>query len=105
MKTIQPVQSWTNGQVVEATILNAYTISDNLSTSATFWFCIFDDALQQVSQGNLIMTGHDYTAYETNQYAWDWVANQLNLTITGDYIPPTLAPTTDTSGTSGTSGI
>jgi hypothetical protein len=35
------------------------------------------------------MTGADYLAYQTNQYAWDWVANQLNLTITGDYIPPT----------------
>ena len=105
MKTIQPVQSWTNGQVVEATILNAYAIQDNLTTSATFWYAILGNSLQQVSQGNLTMIGDDYTAYQTNQYAWDWIANQLNLTITGDYIPPTLAPTTDTSGTSGTSGI
>jgi len=89
MKTIQPVQSWNNGQVVEATILNAYVIQDNLITSAVFWFGIFDDTMQQVSQGNLTMIGNDYTAYQTNQYAWDWVASTLGLTITGEYVPPT----------------
>jgi hypothetical protein len=88
MKTIQPVQSWNNGKVVEATILNAYVIQDNLTTNASFWFGIFNDTMQQVSQGNLTMTGDDYTAYQTNQYAWDWVASSLKLTITGDYVPP-----------------
>ena len=36
MKTISAVQSWANGQVVEATILDAYAIQDNLTSSATF---------------------------------------------------------------------
>ena len=90
MKTIQPIQSWANGQVVEATILDAYAIQDNLTSSATFWYGIFDDAMEQVSQGNLVMTGSDYTAYLTNQFAWDWVATSLNLTITGDYVPPVI---------------
>ena len=89
MKTIQPVQSWNNGQTVEATILNAYVIQDNLISSATFWYGLFDDAMQQIAQGNLTMTGDDYIAYQTNQYAWDWVANSLGLTITGEYVPPT----------------
>tara|TARA_R110000868_G_scaffold2535_1_gene18325 strand:- start:1243 stop:1551 length:309 start_codon:yes stop_codon:yes gene_type:complete len=88
MKTISAVQSWANGQVVEATILDAYAIQDNLTSSATFWYGIFDDDMGQVFQGNLVMTGSDYTAYLTNQFAWDWVAQQLNLTITGDYVPP-----------------
>lgn len=92
MKTIQPVQSWANGQVVEATILDAYAIQDNLTSSATFWYGIFDDSMGQVSQGNLVMTGSDYTAYLTNQYAWDWIATQLNLTIIGDYVPPVVEP-------------
>jgi len=96
MKTIQPVQSWNNGQVVEATILNAYVIQDNLTTNATFWFGIFDDTMQQVSQGNLTMTGDDYTAYQTNQYAWDWVATTLGLTITGEYVPPVPEPIIET---------
>ena len=88
MKTIQPVQSWANGQVVEATILDAYAIQDNLTSSATFWYGIFDNAMEQVSQGNLVMTGSDYTAYQTNEFAWEWVASTLKLTITGDYVPP-----------------
>lgn len=96
MKTIQSVQSWINGQVVEATILDAYAIQDNLTSSATFWYGIFDDAMGQVSQGNLIMSGSDYTAYQTNQFAWDWVATQLNLTITGDYVPAVVEPIVET---------
>ena len=46
------------------------------------------DAQQQLAQGNLTMTGEDYQAWQTNEYAYDWVAGQLNLTITGDYVPP-----------------
>jgi hypothetical protein len=34
------------------------------------------------------MSGDDYDAWETNEYAYDWVAGQLNLTIIGDYVPP-----------------
>jgi len=34
------------------------------------------------------MDGEAYSQWEVDAYAWDWVAQQLNLTITGDYIPP-----------------
>jgi len=88
MKTIQPVQSWNNGQVVEAIYLNGYAISDNLISSASFYYCIQDETFATVAQGNLTMIGDDYTAYETNQYAWDWIASSLKLTITGDYVSP-----------------
>ena len=88
MKTIEPVSIWDNGQVLEATILNAYCINDNLSTSGTFYYSLLSDAQQQLAQGNLTMTGEDYQAWQTNEYAYDWVAAQLNLTITGDYVPP-----------------
>ena len=88
MKTISPVQSWNNGQAVEAIYLNGYVISDNLISSASFYYCIQDETFATVAQGNLTMTGEDYTAYQTNQYAWDWIASSLKLTITGDYVPP-----------------
>ena len=88
MKTIEPVQIWVNGTQDEGTILNAYCINDNLSTSATFYYSILSDAQQQLAQGNLNMTGDVYQAWQTNEYAYDWVAEQLNLTITGDYVPP-----------------
>ena len=93
MKTIEPVQIWVNGTQDEGTILNAYCINDNLSTSATFYYSILSDAQQQLAQGNLNMTGDVYQAWQTNEYAYDWVAEQLNLTITGDYIPPAPEPT------------
>ncbi len=93
MKTIEPVSIWDNGQVKEAKILNAYAVNVTLGNSATFYYSLSaenDDQTigAQVAQGNLSMTGEAYTQWTMDDYAWDWVAQQLNLTITGDYIPP-----------------
>jgi hypothetical protein len=93
MKQIESVQIWDNGQTVEATILNAYAVNVTLGTSATFYYQLLSQTAegnvsQQVAQGNLSMTGEAYTQWEVDSYAWDWVAAQLNLTITGDYVPP-----------------
>jgi hypothetical protein len=93
MKTIEPVSIWDNGQTVEATILNAYAVNVTLGTSATFYYQLLSQTAegnvsQQVAQGNLSMTGEAYAQWEVDSYAWDWVAEQLNLTITGDYVPP-----------------
>jgi len=92
MKTITPISIWVNGTQQSASILNAYVISDNLSTEATFFFSLYSENAdttlgQQLTNGNLYMKGIDYTNYETNQDAWNWIAQQLNVTITGDYIP------------------
>jgi len=102
MKTIEPVSIWENGQVIEAKILNAYAINVTLGTSASFYYQLLSETAegyvgQQVAQGNLSMTGEAYTQWEVDSYAWDWVAAQLNLTITGDYIPPTTTTTTTTT--------
>jgi hypothetical protein len=93
MKTIEPVSIWDNGQVKEAKILNAYAVNVTLGTSATFYYSLSaeneDQTIgSQVAQGNLSMTGEAYAQWEVDSYAWDWVAQQLNLTITGEYIPP-----------------
>jgi hypothetical protein len=48
MKTIEPVQSWTNGQSVEATIFNMYPIGGTLGESASFYYALLDDSLVQV---------------------------------------------------------
>ena len=34
------------------------------------------------------MTGDVYSAWETNDYAYDWIATEIDVTITGDYVPP-----------------
>ena len=87
MKEIQPVTSWINGQSVEATILNAFAINVSLGISATFYYSLLDSNLAMVAQGNLVMTGQAYTQWTVDSIAWDWMAEQLNLTIVGDYVP------------------
>jgi hypothetical protein len=93
MKTIEPIPIWDNGKVSEATIFNTQAINVTLNTSATFGYSLFSENIDgtvgaQLAQGNLNMMGDAYTQWTTDNYAWDWVAEQLNLTITGDYIPP-----------------
>jgi hypothetical protein len=93
MKTIQPVSIWDNGQNLEAKILNTYAANVTLGVSAIFAYLLFtekEDGNQgfPVRQGSLEMTGEAYTQWEVDSYAWDWVAAQLKLTITGDYVPP-----------------
>lgn len=86
MKTIQPVVFPLN--LGTATILNAYCINDNLSNSATFYYALLSDTQSQLQQGNLTMSGEDYAGWATNEYAYNWVATQIDVTITGDYVPP-----------------
>jgi hypothetical protein len=90
MKQIQPVVFPLN--LGTAIILNAYCINDNLSTSATFYYALLSDTQSQLQQGNLTMSGEDYDNWATNEYAYEWVAQQIDVTITGDYAP-TVLPT------------
>ena len=86
MKTIENVTFPLNLGV--ASLLNAYCINDNLSNAATFYYSLLSDAQSQLQQGNLTMTGEDYVGWATNDYAYNWVATQIDVTITGDYVPP-----------------
>jgi hypothetical protein len=85
MKEIQPVSIWYNGIMVAATIYNMTSISDNLVDSATFYWELFTIEKIQVAQGNLTMGNIDYTTYssspDSNTYAYEWGATQLNLTL------------------------
>lgn len=93
MKTIEPIQIWDNGEVKTATILNAYAISVTLNQNALFIYSLYsanyDAALNNVvSSGQLYMDDAQYSKWTTDDFAWDFIANSLNLTITGDYTPP-----------------
>ena len=92
MKEIQPIQMWQSGQFVEAIYLNTWASNVTLGTSAVFCYNILDAAQQRVAEGNLTMTGEAYTQWTTDNIAWDWIAEQLNLTIIGDYVPPVPEP-------------
>jgi hypothetical protein len=106
MKQIQPVMVWSNGQELEANVLNAYVVSDNLLNEAVFYYGVgtiyysMNPLSTPLSFGRLTMTGQAYSDWQTNQYAWDWVASQLNLTIIGDVTTTTtttISPTTTTT--------
>jgi hypothetical protein len=84
MKQIEPVVFPLN--LGTATILNAYCINDNLSDSAIFYYALLSETQSQLQQGNLTMTGQDYTLWVTNDYAYNWVATQIDVTIVGDYV-------------------
>ena len=86
MKTIEPVVFPLN--LGTASLLNAYCINDNLSNAATFYYALLSDSQSQLQQGNLTMTGEDYVGWATNEYAYNWVATQIDVVITGDYVPP-----------------
>lgn len=93
MKTIEAVSIWDNGTTQTATVLNAYAVNVSLNTSATFWYGLFAETADgnvstQLAQGNLTMTGEAYADWTVDNYAWDWIAEQLNLVITGEYVPP-----------------
>ena len=97
MKTISPVTVWYGGQEVQATVLGAVAQNDNLLNSATFQYQLMqvivgpDSAYtypMPVVTNYLTMTGDAYEAWDTNDYAYDWIAEQLNLTITGEWVPP-----------------
>jgi hypothetical protein len=84
MKIIEPIQIWQNGTVKTAELLNSYVVNDNLKTEALFYYSLLDSAGELLSQGNLTMMGTDYENFTSNDYAYNWVATQLNLTIIGD---------------------
>jgi len=105
MKTISPVTVWFNGQEVEATVLGASCMNDNLQNTATFAYQLFQEVtsptptptpggLQTVVNALLTMTGEAYDNWDSNDYAFNWIAEQLNLTITGEWVPPTPVPPT-----------
>lgn len=94
MKTIQAFPIWDNGQTLQAKVLNAYAINVTLGVSANFYYALYSETTegnlgQMLRQGNLSMDTEAYIAWGNNDdYAWDWVAEQLKLTITGEFVPP-----------------
>lgn len=107
MKTIEPVQVWYNGQEINATVLNAYANNVELNVSASFYYTLYsineNNYIYQVNSGSLKMEGQAYQDWDQDTFAWDWIAAQLNLTITGEYVPapfppfPPITPTTTTA--------
>jgi hypothetical protein len=87
MKEIQPFTFWANGKTFVASFLYLLCNTDNLNDSAQFYWAFYDkiDGVQgnKICEGNIIMTGAEYVAWETNDFAWSWAASTLGVTIIG----------------------
>jgi hypothetical protein len=91
MKQIEPVQIWVNGSVQTGTWINAIIREDNLKDFAIFYWAIFADGDEpdtqglQLSAGNLTINEPDYSVWDStadiNQSAYEWICNELNLTL------------------------
>jgi hypothetical protein len=85
MKQIQPFTLWVNGEEVTATLFNLIIINDNLLNSATFYWQLLDSAEVKLQDGNLTMGEPQYDQWgsqsDVNQWAYEWAATQLNITL------------------------
>jgi hypothetical protein len=104
-KTIEPVSSWQNGEEKQATVFVLTSSYDNLSTNANFQYQLSEviissgyGMLNTLVNGGLNITGQDYldwdAAVDANEWIYNWAAVQLKLTITGEYVPPTIVEET-----------
>lgn len=95
-KQIEPVTIWVNGTSKVAEYLQVTGINDNYESSATNYWQMFTMVVdadgveskgEAVAQGNLTISGQDYIdwgdqpAMAINEWIYNWVAEQLNLTI------------------------
>lgn len=107
MKVIEPINMWNNGVSSQAVYFDLVCKGDNLSDTATFYYYLYDiDMVLLASVGGnqpaLTMTGAIYDGWTDNEYAYDWAANLLNITIIRDYTTTTTTTTTSTSTSSTT---
>lgn len=100
MKQIKIVPIWDNGTTHEGNKFQCYSTYDNFQDSATLYYAIYADN-KMLTSGNLQLSGEDYEAWDSNpsanEWAINWAATQLNLTIIGDWVDPVVDPelTTD----------
>ena len=95
-KQISPINVWVNGTSKEAQYLQVTGINDNYESSATNYWQMFtmnvdaegvESMGEAVASGNLTIDSEDYIewgnvpAMSVNAWIYDWVAEQLNLTI------------------------
>ena len=92
MKQIEPISVWKNGEQLEASLLNAIIVNDNLESACTFYYQLMTggqgtEAMplsvgQSVAEGNISLNGEDYLSWNgSNDYAYEYIAEKLNLTL------------------------
>ena len=85
MIKIKQFKIWINGKLTPVDYLYLLCNSDNLKDTATFYYGLYNEIDgtigNLIAEGNLRMTGTDYENFDSNEYAINWVASQLKVTI------------------------
>ncbi len=82
MKQIEPIQIWQNGITKTATQLQVQGTSVTLGQSASFYWQLLTEEGHQVSQGNIGISGEQYTAWGADDnYVYTIIATDLSLVI------------------------
>jgi hypothetical protein len=100
MKNIEPIQIWINGQLKQASVLDARIINDDLKTTCNFYYELREssDVTSELNsgirlaEGNLTLSGEDYINWDgSNDFAFEFIANHLNLTLIIEPIDPVVS--------------
>lgn len=89
MKKIESFKVWYNGQEIDASLFNLVVAGGILGRSAMFNYGLYSEIdnipADLLQSGSLSMDGVDYENWgNDDEYAWDWAAQKLNLTIVGN---------------------
>lgn len=85
--SIQPIQSWNNGQVTQLNTISLRIVEDNMDNTCKFYWQVGNATptgseviYTWVQAGDLTMTPEEYDAWDdSNEAGMDWVLGQLNL--------------------------
>jgi hypothetical protein len=87
-KSIQSQTIWVNGQLEEANYLVSSIAFDDLHSTATFYWCLYNTTSSEnvkLIEGNLPIYGVDYENWSSdpdiNENAYQYIAQQLNLVL------------------------
>ena len=85
MKSIQPLEIWSDGETKTATCLQLYISYDDLSTRASFQYSLCDIDGVVIYQGQILIDGQTYLDWgssgDSNEEAYALAAAQLNITL------------------------
>jgi len=85
MIKIKQFKIWINGNLTPVDYLYTLCNCDNLKDTATFYYALYNEIDNKIgnkiAEGNLTMTGTDYEGFDSNEFAFNWVASQLKITI------------------------
>jgi|688.fasta_scaffold16821_21 hypothetical protein len=85
MIKIKQFKIWISGKLTPVDYLYILCNTDNLKDTATFYYALHNEINGEignlVANGNLTMSGVDYDGFNSNEYAINWVASQLKITI------------------------